>query len=127
MVCPVDRHTDVVKECTAGNHNFSVASAHSVIGDHRWFNPALGEQPGDPQTDVEHYLHVNPGVVGHSKALGMNLRHGAEGAAAWLCWAVLGAGLVFGLLLMRWVSTPAPVAAPAAATSAAFRGPRKKV
>lgn len=57
---------------------------------------------------------------------GMNLHHGAEGAAAWLFWAVLGAGLVFGLVLMRWVRTPAAVAAPAAGLSPSGLGPRKK-
>ncbi len=80
MVGAVDRHADVVQQRAAGHHDLGVPGGHAVVGDHRRFDPGLGQQPQQPQGDVEHDLHVDPGVVRHAEPLGVDLGHVPPGA-----------------------------------------------
>jgi hypothetical protein len=46
-----------------------------MVGDHRRLDSALGEQPEQPQRDIEHDLDVHPRVVGHPEPVGEHLLH----------------------------------------------------
>jgi hypothetical protein len=85
VVGAMDRHPDVVQQRAGRNHHFSVAVAHPVITDHRRLNPALDQEPQQPQRDVDHDLHMHPGVIGHAQPLGLNLGHVPPGADLVVC------------------------------------------
>ena len=48
---------------------------HPVVGDHRRLDPGLDQEAQQAQGDVEHDLHVDPGVVRHAEPLGVHLGH----------------------------------------------------
>ena len=60
VIGAVDRHPDVVEQGAARDHDFGVAGAHAVIGDHGRLHPALDQEPRKTKRDVEDDLHVDP-------------------------------------------------------------------
>ena len=75
VVLPVDRHPDVMQERAAGDDHLGIFRGHAVIGHDHGLDARLDQQPQQPQGDVEHDLHVDPRVVRHPQALGVDLGH----------------------------------------------------
>ena len=82
VVGAVDRHAGVVEQARGRDHHLGVADVHAVLGDHRRLDAAAVQQPEQPQRDVDHDLDVDPGVVRHVAAVGVDLLHVPPGVEA---------------------------------------------
>jgi hypothetical protein len=78
----MNRHAEVVEERPAGHDDLGVAVLHGVLAHHCRLDATLDQEAQQAQGDVEHHLHVHPGMVRHPEALGGDLRHVPQGAHA---------------------------------------------
>src|SRR4051812_6241351 len=74
VVGAVDRHPGVVEERRRGDDDLGVALLEAVVGDGDRDDAAAEQQPRDAQGDVRDDLDVDPRVVGHLQAVGVEAR-----------------------------------------------------